>query len=284
MQHPAAGTGLDVEELIRLVRAAGHEVHVVSTTSSGWEARLDRGADLIAVAGGDGTVTAVLRAAVGLGVPVAAIPMGTANNVACSLGLPLHDPAAAIGCWASSVQRALDLPAFEAPSGGGRFVESVGAGVFADLIAASERRGRGQRLGEARMLLATLLEDAPVFRAEVVVDGRCWAGDLIGVEVMNVPTIGPNVALAPRARPDDGAVDVALLQPDQRTQFETLVWSGGGRGAGPARHVLRAAESVVIEPVGHVPMHVDDRAAGAPEDLGVRVDHAVSVEVLAPSA
>jgi hypothetical protein len=48
---------------------------------------LDKRADLVAVAGGDGTVASVARRMVGRGIPVAVLPMGTANNIARSLGL-----------------------------------------------------------------------------------------------------------------------------------------------------------------------------------------------------
>src|SRR3954463_5240521 len=58
IHNPGAGEEgqPDAEDLRRLVRAAGHEVWCVSSKEPGWEAALDRPAELIAIAGGDGTV------------------------------------------------------------------------------------------------------------------------------------------------------------------------------------------------------------------------------------
>src|SRR4051812_14757978 len=74
--QPGAG------DLERLVRAAGHEIACVSSKDAGWEAALDRPADVIAVAGGDGTVGRVARRLAGRNVPLTMLPMGTANNIA----------------------------------------------------------------------------------------------------------------------------------------------------------------------------------------------------------
>src|SRR5256885_5736787 len=123
--HPGA------EDLKRLVRASGHEVSYVSSEQAGWEAALDRPADLIAIAGGDGTVGGVAKRVAGRGVPLTALPMGTANNIARTLGLADVPIERLIAGWKQGRRVRLDLGAANGPWGARAFVEGAGVGLFA---------------------------------------------------------------------------------------------------------------------------------------------------------
>src|SRR5262245_33223083 len=89
IHNPGAGlqgTG-DARRLEKLLRRFGHDVRYHSSKEKGLRRVLKKDADLVAVAGGDGTVGRVTRRMVGRGTPVAVLPSGTANNIARSLGL-----------------------------------------------------------------------------------------------------------------------------------------------------------------------------------------------------
>ena len=88
IHNPGAGKQgrNDAGGLVALLREGGHEVRYQSSKDDGWEQTLEEPADLIAVAGGDGTVSRVARRLAGRGIPVAARPAGTANNKNRSLG------------------------------------------------------------------------------------------------------------------------------------------------------------------------------------------------------
>lgn len=81
-----------LQRAIAVLRAAGHGVDACPTTgpeTAGAIARerIARGADLILIAGGDGTINEALQGVAGTAVPLAALPAGTANCLCCELGL-----------------------------------------------------------------------------------------------------------------------------------------------------------------------------------------------------
>ena len=86
IHNPTAGGGRDVDDVIELLTDAGHEVHHRSSEDN-WQSLLQDPGDLVVAAGGDGTVRDVALAAADRGLPFAALPIGTANNVAKTLGL-----------------------------------------------------------------------------------------------------------------------------------------------------------------------------------------------------
>ena len=75
------------EEPVDLIRRAGHQLVYQSSKDSHWKTALNKPADLIAVAGGDGIVGAVAKLMIGKGTPIAVLPLGTANNIAKTLNL-----------------------------------------------------------------------------------------------------------------------------------------------------------------------------------------------------
>src|SRR4051812_44225134 len=89
IHNPKAGraTKTDAKDLVRTLKDAGHRVTYQSSKDNGWKDVLEEAADLVAVAGGDGTVGKVAKRLAGRGVPLAPIPFGTANNIARSLGV-----------------------------------------------------------------------------------------------------------------------------------------------------------------------------------------------------
>jgi diacylglycerol kinase (ATP) len=109
--NPAA-RGLDGERIAGIDRAveilhrAGHRVETVPTEGRGSAAELVArcirgGADLILVAGGDGTINEAINGMIGEQVPLGILPAGTANVLAAELGLTGNwiDVARDVGRW-----------------------------------------------------------------------------------------------------------------------------------------------------------------------------------------
>jgi diacylglycerol kinase family enzyme len=135
--NPTAGSGLEPDDLVELLREAGHDVEAISTKDD-WQRALPGRTDLLVAAGGDGTVRKVALEAADRGVPFAILPFGTANNIGKTLGLG-GDVRSVIGDWDHGKPTAFDIGEVTSDAGTRRFVESVGGGLFAELIARGQQ-------------------------------------------------------------------------------------------------------------------------------------------------
>jgi len=120
-----------------MLEAAGFQVRYQSTKKS-WKKAIQTPADLFVAAGGDGTVAEVIHAAAGTGVPVALLPIGTANNIARTLGI-VGDAREIIERWRHATPRPFDLGTIKAGGLAERFVEGVGGGIFAEAVLQGEK-------------------------------------------------------------------------------------------------------------------------------------------------
>ena len=78
IHNPGAGKQQEnsAKALLKLLRREGHKPRYQCAKDKGWRRALDKEADLVVVAGGDGTVANVTRHMVGRGMPVAVLPSG----------------------------------------------------------------------------------------------------------------------------------------------------------------------------------------------------------------
>src|SRR5687767_10718675 len=128
VHNPSAGAvELDRTRLLALLVRAGYRPRYYSTKTEGWKQALHDRAELIIAAGGDGTVAKVARELVGRDVPLAVLPLGTANNIAASMGLG-RDPAATVASWATATATPWDLARATGPWGTRSIVEAMGVG------------------------------------------------------------------------------------------------------------------------------------------------------------
>ncbi|HEU5385043.1 MAG TPA: diacylglycerol kinase family protein, partial [Streptosporangiaceae bacterium] len=166
-----------------------------------------RGADVIFVWGGDGTVQRCIDAVAGTDTAVAILPAGTANLLAANLQIP-HDLAAAVQTGLYGDRRRLDTGSVN----GERFTVMAGAGFDARMIAAADR-GLKDRLGRAAYLItgARNLRASRV-RAAIEVDGQpFFTGKISCVLAANVGTILGGVEAFPQAQPDDGRLELGVV-------------------------------------------------------------------------
>src|SRR6266498_4685466 len=90
------------DEILSLIRSAGHSAVYQSSKEPGWEKALEEAADIVAVAGGDGTVGKVAKRLIGNHTPIAVLPLGTANNIATALNLTDPPIEHLIAGWATA--------------------------------------------------------------------------------------------------------------------------------------------------------------------------------------
>ena len=215
--------------LTAILRDAGHDVtYFPAKRKKVWRAALDEPWDVVAVAGGDGTVGRVARRTAGTGLPVAVLPLGTANNLARALGVSDRPLEALVAGWPRGVRQCFDLGVARGPWGEFRFLEGVGAGLLARMMSWLETIDNAplehldepeDRVASVVRLLRARLDQCKAVPYAVKLDGRDCSGEYVLVEVMNIPSIGPNLRLSPGADPSDGLLDVVLLAEDERAEF-----------------------------------------------------------------
>jgi diacylglycerol kinase (ATP) len=218
--NPTAGSDdREGSELSALLESAGHSVAIASVRGDRWQQRLADPGDLVVVAGGDGTVRKVFRELATSAVDVTILPVGSANNIARALGLAEADVEQLTRGLADAEVRRFDLGRATAPWGDTVVVESLGVGVFAEVLARAvqvDADDAEDKVESGLRLLAEVLRDLPAREWELEVDDRALSGSYLAVEVMNIRETGPNIPLAPAAEPGDGQLDVVRVDVDDR--------------------------------------------------------------------
>lgn len=193
-----AACGLDCEPVF--TRAPGHATELAAEAAASGVAR-------VVVAGGDGTVC---EAAEGVarsgGAALAILPLGTGNDAARTLGVPLELEAAARAALAGYT-RTVDLIRV-----GDRLVlNAIGVGLTGDI---NDRAARIKWVRGIAVYLVTTVASLFSYRTQVVrlaADGRSYEGTMMILAVHGGPTTGGGFALTPAAVPDDGLLDVCLV-------------------------------------------------------------------------
>lgn len=195
--------------------------YMVETTGAGSGAELAaeaarQGAQIVAAAGGDGTLGEVANALIGTGAVLAALPLGTGNDFARHIGLGT-DLRKAVQTLFDGIPRRVDLGQ---EHGGRRFINIAGGGFDA---AVADRVNRGYRLlrGTAAYLAAvseTLMRFRPV-PMRVTIDGEVRELRAMLCAVANSRSYGGGMKIAPCACINDSLFDICLIGAAGRLEF-----------------------------------------------------------------
>jgi diacylglycerol kinase family enzyme len=150
--NPRSGSGSPTgEELADEAKRLGIGVRLLERGDDPGELARASGAEILGVAGGDGSLAAVAAAAMESGAAFVCVPFGTRNHFARDIGLDRDDPFAALAAFVDGVERTVDVGRVN----GRHFLNNVSLGVYAGLVHRRERhRRRGELLARARGLLA----------------------------------------------------------------------------------------------------------------------------------
>ncbi|MEW9529493.1 diacylglycerol kinase family protein [Microbispora sp. NPDC049125] len=236
------GGGLD--ELRKVIAGQGVEdllwYEVPKSKKAPKKAReaLKKGADLIFVWGGDGSVQRCVDALAGTDATVAIIPAGTANLLARNLGIPEDLPEAVrIGFEGRRVK--LDLGKIN----GEHFAVMAGVGFDAEMIADADR-GLKDRLGRLSYIWTGLKHvGGAVSPMKVKIDGNDWfEGDASCVLVGNVGTVTGGIDVFEGARYDDGWLEVGISTAEGPIQWARTLgrMSAGNAEKSPFVRITRA--------------------------------------------
>lgn len=180
---------------------------------------VDAGADLVVVAGGDGTVSETVNGlARGLErTRLAIVPAGTANDFATTLGLGQDDPDALLAVIDRGVERRIDLIQSEdrPPDGGDtrtRLIINACTGGFSEVVHDKLTPEVKRSWGALAYLRAALdaMPDICWHDATITIDGERLETSTCSVIIANGRSAG-GLELAPAAQVDDGRIDVIVV-------------------------------------------------------------------------
>jgi len=256
-----AGDGFRLDEVRRAIEAAGHEVVQDLETATDPAPVLPDDVDLLAVAGGDGTVRKAVDAFEGAGRPFAILPFGTANNIARMLGFdaPLDELPRR---WRNGRRMAFDLGVARGKWGERRFLEGVGIRLIPEFLRKAKERlaedGHGDadaQLGLARRVFRETLALLKPQRCALTADGDRLDGEFLFVEILNIGAIGPRLSILPEADPSDGLLDLVTAGEEGRDELLAVLDAdpSGKRPSLPTRRVRR------VEVLEWTSLHIDGK-------------------------
>lgn len=221
VHNPEAGfKQLSKENYLQALQQKGFAVTYFNYKEYDPEEALKQPGQLVVIGGGDGTLTAVAKHVIHQNIPLAFLPLGTANNIASSLGL-CQKATDLIASWDLNGRKPFDLGISKCQETESCFLESVGFGLLPRL-ALEHSKGNSQssnsqeELRLARQHLLHLIQEQPAQEARINIDGQVVKGNFLLVQILNVGFAGPRLALAPAAKADDGLLSVVLVREDDR--------------------------------------------------------------------
>jgi diacylglycerol kinase (ATP) len=271
MHNPTAGDeDHSADHLSALIAAAGHDVRYQSLDDDGWQRALDEEVELVAIAGGDGSIGKVFRELSTRPSTATILPLGSANNIARALGIADAEPAELIRRWQDGQRQPFYLGEVAAPDGDWCFVESAGGGLFAETLVRSEVRDDVEDKVELGLrLLRELVDELGAEWWGLHAAGEDLSGDYLAVEAMLIGETGPNVPVAVTADPADGLLNLVLIAATQRRPLVDYL-DARLRGRQPEPPALRTvkARQVRMQPPGGVALRIDDETWDASPWLG----------------
>ena len=293
IHNPGAGRQAndDAERLQRFLAEHGYDVRYQSAKDEDWKRALKKPAEMVVVAGGDGTVAKVTRRMVGRGIPVGVLPSGTANNIARTLGLLDRPFEELVRGWQNGRRVKLDVGVAKGPWGERYFVEGIGAGVFASLLAnpAPAVKKRRNAVENALDRLRDHAAECEPVEIYARLDGKDISGRYLMIEAVNLRYVGPNLHLAHDSQPGDGQFDVVLVTEAERARLLYYLEHWQENRERIAMLPSTRGKHLELEWSGF-PLHIDDklkpRHKDTPQEIAGLVEarfdgHAV--EFLAPA-
>jgi diacylglycerol kinase (ATP) len=264
--HGARADRPDLRHLVTWVREKGHFVELRATAERGDAAAIAadaarRGVDVVAAAGGDGTVNEVVNGLDGHDVPLGIIPLGTANDFARQVGIP------------ADADHAMDVILRRKPTlmdtaslNGRRFLNVSTGGVGAEATAETPSEAK-ETLGPMAYAITGMrkLADFQPSRGRVTGDGGfSYEGEFLMFAVGLARVTGGGTVITPMASATDGLLDLCLVEMMGRAEFMRLAFKvkRGEHVGHPGVHYVQLRRACLESPVS-VSVNVDGETQDA---------------------
>ncbi|MEU1231077.1 diacylglycerol kinase family protein [Streptomyces sp. NPDC005828] len=214
------------------------------------------GADLLGVAGGDGTQALVAAVAAEHDLPFLVVSAGTRNHFAMDLGLDRTDPSRCLDALTDGEELRIDL----GEVAGRPFVNTVSFGVYADVVQRPEYRDA--KAGTILTVMPDLLLGEGVRRLDARVDDTTLSSQQ-ALLVSNNPYVSPDELSGAGRRPslDDGELGVLGIRVEDAAQAADLAVRGS---QSTGLTVLTAHRVEVDSDTEEIPVAVDGEALRMP--------------------
>lgn len=262
----------DVRAAVEAVRNMGHEVSVRVTYESGDAERFAREAladhqdnkiDVLVSGGGDGTIHAVVDGVLtGLDAEerppfaFAVLPLGTANDFAHHIRLDPSDVVSCLRFAARGTPKLTDIGTVN-----GRVFVNIATGGFGTRVTAETDPNLKKLLGGAAYLFTGLnrFSELAACEGRIEAEGFSWEGAFMALAIGNGRRAGGGIRLCPKAKLDDGFLDLTVLpMPDRGriSELLSILFEGD-----PERikeiAVMRRVRALKIEADNHVQVNLD---------------------------
>ena len=218
--NPEAGGGRGRRlgpDLAAALRSRGVETAILVATGPDEALAMAReavadGADSIIAAGGDGTVHLALQAVVGTGTPLGIVALGTGNDNAAGLGLPVKKVDAAADVIAAHNVRTIDVASVTTADGEQRWFLGVLSAGF-DSLVTERANAMTWPKGQARYVRALITElraFRPV-RFDIDVDGETMSDEAMFASIGNGARYGGGMHVCVGALLDDGLLTLTWI-------------------------------------------------------------------------
>ena len=226
--NPSSGRGRvtrHAHDVLTALAGRGDEVVAIQGSDAADAAEvlgreLSSGMDTLVAVGGDGTVHLALQAVAGTDVALGIVPLGTGNDGATSVGVPMKSIERAVGVILDGHARTFDVGWVQTADGQERYFLCVLSTGFDSMV--NERANRMTRpSGDARYVVAMLAElrrFSPL-PYRVVIDGRLVEDDAMLVSLGNGPSFGGGMQVCPSADMHDGQLSLLWVHSISRPEL-----------------------------------------------------------------
>ena len=211
--NPRSGTSTpSADELREAARGRGVDVHLLERGEDLQQLAREADAEVLGMAGGDGSLGAVAEVALERGLPFVCIPFGTRNHFARDVGVDRDDPLGALAAF-DGVERRVDVGRV----GERLFLNNVSLGLYALLVHRRERhRRRSEALARFRGIVLAAREHRG--KDQFVIDGELVAARVV-VVAANAYSFSP-FSIGERETLDDGRLHLYVPHGFRRVTWD----------------------------------------------------------------
>lgn len=274
-----ASENTEVEEGIRKKIADTHPFEIFILEGEDITGRLKERVDtfkpeIVAAAGGDGTVNLVASIISGSEISLGIIPLGSANGLAYELGIPakLND---ALDVIMSVEPKPFDLVRINEHH---ISLHLSDVGINARIIREFEKEGKRGLSAYFRHFLKEMFKRQSSFHCTVLANGRIQTFKAYMTLIANCNRYGTGAVINPSGRWDDGQFEVVVIRQHRRWIFRSLIGAFTGTfHLQPHIEVLKCT-TAVISTMPAQELQVDGEVLGRQSEIRAIIEpHALNV-------